>query len=113
MWEEPFEQHLLDTNDNIVINCPTEDLERQMASILDGLGYHYPNGETLFSEECWRQYKEDFCYYVDLQGVNVRRGRESSTNSTPFDRYIKCTFYGDTPEPIGEDELLSILEVRK
>lgn len=112
MWEMPFDVSLLDKSEGVVINCPTEELEREIASILDELGFHYPDGGKLSNISCWGGYEEDFCYYVAYG--SVKRGPKKGTEESPWKSYTKCTFYGvETPDfsAATDDELCSLLGV--
>lgn len=112
MWETLFDSFMLNAFDKIAINCPTEELERELADILDEFGYRYPDGTKLGNVVVWGSYEENFCYYV--QGTVARRGPKSSATEHLWREYKKCTFYGaDMPDfdIATDDELRSFLGV--
>lgn len=95
MWESEFDISAIKTGEMYVISCPTEELERELAHALDGLGLHYPNGEHLSNSCYWHDYGEDFCYFI-YEDSMVRRGMKPSNPEHPG---IKSTFYGvNTPD---------------
>lgn len=108
MWDEPFDTSMLIDGCEIAINCPEEDLERELAAILADYGITYPNGSKPTGEKYWWRYKKDFCYFV--QGTIAKRGPKSSTNDRPWSRFKKCTFYGEQEqEEISDESFYAIL----
>lgn len=107
MWDLEFNISMIQPGEKYIINCPTEQLERELAAALDGIGLHYPGGEHLSNRRHWEDYGEQFCYFVYEDAI-VRRGPRPDD----FRDGIKCTFYGiDTPafEAASDDELMALL----
>lgn len=90
MWESEFDISDIKPGETYIINCPTEQLERELAFELDMVGLHYPDGMLLSSHCHWKEYEEDFCYYIYKNSV-VRRGGKPDADGF---NGIKCTFYG-------------------
>lgn len=112
MWETEFYPELLDERSGVIINCPTEEAERGMASILAAHGILYPDGQSPIDIPKWDSYEDKFCYFVD-HGV-VRRGPIIRARNQSNDWCFKCTFFGpDTPDfdTATDDELRSLLGV--
>lgn len=110
MWETPFDVSLLDAPDGVSINCPTEELEREVAAMFDSLGLRYPGGNELSAQTPWEEYKEEFCYCV-VDG-KVRRGDKITVEESSWSKSTKCTFYGiETPDfdAATDEELLAFL----
>lgn len=107
MWDKPFDTTMLERHSKVAINCPNEDLERELAAILTSFDITYPNGRDLLAEKPWEQYAEDFCYYV--RGFVAHRGPKSSTEDEPWNTYEKTTFYGEQQEEISDESLAAIL----
>lgn len=110
MWDLEFNESLIGDG-GLIVNCPTHDLEREVAEILGSLGCRYPDGSPLSSNDPWGDYRDDFCYYVDPDR-KTRRGDKSGSGYTNYLRYVKCTFYG-TPEfdVASKEELADYLRV--
>lgn len=90
MWESEFDISDINHGEFYIINCPTEQLERELAFELDTIGVHYPDGELLSAHCHWEDYKESFCYYIH-RDFTARRG--SKLDADGFNGK-KCTFYG-------------------
>lgn len=107
MWDTPFDTSMLDASP-VVINCPNEDVERDLAAILTSFGIVYSDGSSLLRGRHWDRYGEDFCYYV--KGSVAYRGSKSSTQSKPWSSYTKTTFFGDQiDEDISDESFEAIL----
>ena len=94
MWDEIFTIDMLTDSSMVTVNCPTEELEREFATLLDERGIRYPNGDSPLRENHWGRYGVDFCYYI--KDKEVRYGPKRSTNESPWSRYEKYTFQGGT-----------------
>ena len=92
MWEAEFYPELLDERDGIIINCPTEAAEREVASILVAHGILYPDGKSPADVVRWSGYGEEFCYSVNNGAV--RRGSTRGMESSSRDWCFRCTFVG-------------------
>lgn len=95
-WDNPFSEDMLFRGAKLVINCPSEKLERELAELLTEQGYKYPDGESLLSENYWEDYGEDFCYFFDRS--SVLRGSKDGANTYRFGSYPRCTFSGVEPD---------------
>lgn len=94
MWDNEFTIDMLTNGSKVAVNCPSKELERELAALLEERGVRYPNGTSLLREtNIWGSYGEDFCYYVE--GHIARRGPKSSTEESPWNRYEKYTFCGE------------------
>lgn len=108
MWDTPFDTDMIGEHHKVVVNCPDEDLERELSAILTAFGITYPNGDNLLKKSFWKEYMDDFCYYID--GLIVRRGPKHSAESGPWSKYEKTTFYGEQQaEDISEESFAAIL----
>lgn len=110
MWDEPFDIDMLDEHQRIVVNCPTEELEREFADILTDHGVRYPGGQyASVREKVWGEYSESFCYFIE--GKTVRRGpKRSAEEVSGYMRFKRCTFVGKQPEhEIPDDSFYSII----
>lgn len=74
MWDKAFSTEMLIDGAEIAVNCPDEDLEREIAAILTAFGRTYPNGGSLLKDRHWKQHEESFCYYVEGNIVCSTRG---------------------------------------
>lgn len=90
MWETPFDLSLLDTEPQIIVNCPTEDAERKLASILAERGITYLGGKSPVDVPSWSDYQEKFCYFIN--GKSLYRGVKSDTDIRSWSSSFKCTF---------------------
>lgn len=110
MWELEFDISAVEKGQQYIINCPTEELERELACALDNIGLHYPDSEHLSSSSHWKEYGEEFCYFIYKDYV-VRRGDKSGV---AYFSGIASIFLGNnTPdfEPATDDELLTFLGI--
>lgn len=108
MWDSEFNISMIQPGERYIINCPTEELERELASALDGMGLHYPDGEHLSNRRHWEEYREEFCYFI-YEDAMVRRGPRPSGSDRDG---INYTFYGDNApdfEAASDDELMALL----
>lgn len=112
MWETQFNPAMLDARTKFIINCPTEESERELASILASCGVAYLGGKNPVNIPCWNDYQERFCYYVD--GKDLYRGVRSDTDVDGWHSSIKCTFLGvEQPDfnVATDNELQSLFEI--
>lgn len=109
IWDEAFDTEMLNGKQGIAVNCPDRDLERELAAILTAYGLRYYGGVNLLSRDRWEQYKNSFCYFVDVAGRNVKYGPKFSTDVSPWNGYKKCTFYGEQQEDISDESFSAIL----
>ena len=108
MWDEIFTIDMLTDSSMVAVNCPTEELEREFATLLDEHGIRYPNGGSPIENSHWGAYELDFCYYVKEKVV--RYGPKRSANESPWSRYEKYTFQGEPQEEIDDSDFYSIIE---
>ncbi len=112
VWETPFYEGMLSSGDNIVVNCPTEELERELASVLDAAGFLYPRDVRIPDEIDWNSFQEEFCYYILANSKTVRRGSKDPAARPPYRNHIKCTFFGTEDfEPADESEFRAFLGI--
>lgn len=76
MWI-PFEPDMLNDEDEIVINCRTEEGERFVARLMDQAGITYPDGVSVSSKQCWL----DGGFYYRVFGGKTRRGMDVTTST--------------------------------
>lgn len=109
MWDEIFTIDMLTDSSMVMVNCPTEELEREFATLLDERGIRYPNGDSPLRENHWGRYGVDFCYYI--KDKEVRYGPKRSTNESPWSRYEKYTFQGEPQDDteIDDSDFYSII----
>ena len=109
MWDEIFTMDMLTDSSRVAVNCPTEELEREFATLLDEYGIRYPNGDSPLKENYWKRYLENFCYYVE--GKVIRYGPKSSTEESPWNRYEKYTFQDEPQDDteIDDSDFYSII----
>ncbi len=92
MWGTPFEEAMLSYENGVVINCPTEELEREMARILDDYGIAYIDTVAASAmTSIWDRFGEDFCYFV-RDGV-LFRGEKENADMFRWEKSSRCTFY--------------------
>jgi len=112
MWGKEFSEQLLAENHRIVILCQTEELERECAKLLDELGYRYHDNIMVSERKPWKDYGENFCYYIN--SMDVKRGSVSGTDSNPYSRWARCTFTGTNApdfEVASDGELRDLLGI--
>lgn len=110
MWDNVFTMDMLTDDSMVAVNCPSEELEREFAALLDERNIRYPGGEVPSEmTEVWSSYGENFCYYIN--GRSVRRGPKSAAESSPWNRYEKHTFQGEPQDDteINDDDFNRII----
>lgn len=110
MWDDPFNTKMLGEYKGIVVNCPEEDLERELAAILGAFGIKYPNGQSLLSSRnVWGAFGDKFCYFIS--GESARRGPKEHAETDPYyGTFKKCTFYGEQlEEDISDESFFAII----
>ena len=110
-WETPFVPSFLTNPNGVVINCPTPEAFDEVCAILEEQEIRYPSGDTVYDDDGWNEYRDDFCFYVRDGGT--LRGPKLSTKSKPWSDYTKCTFYTESFAdfaPITREDLLSLIQ---
>ncbi len=110
MWDNTFTMDVLTDNSRVAVNCPDEELERELAALLDERGIEYNGGGSPIGvTRVWGKYGEDFCYYIS--GKTVWRGPKSSTTESPWRSFEKYTFHGEPQDgtEIDDDSFCSII----
>lgn len=109
MWDKPFEAAMLNEQAKIVINCPEEDLERELAAILGAYGITYPDGKVLLSvKHAWKEFGNDFCYFVS--GKSARRGpKHHAEADSYYGTFEKCMFYGESQDEVSDESFCDII----
>jgi len=110
MWDNPFTMDMLTDSFKVVVNCPSEELERELATLLDERGIKYNSGDSLLGTAgVWGTYEEDFCYFIN--GKTVWRGPKRSTEDILWCSFEKYTFYGEPQDEteIDDDSFCSII----
>lgn len=111
MWDNEFTIDMITDSSRVVVSCPTKELEREFAALLDEYGIKYPGGvRPITVEGAWQNYKEDFCYYIKGKS-EVLRGPKSSTEDYTYSRHTRCTFYGQQQDDteIDDSDFYSII----
>lgn len=108
MWDRVFNVTMLNLGPGveIAVNCPDEDDERELAAILTAFDRHYPNGNSPLQKKHWRDYGEDFCFFID--GATVTCGTKSEAEDPDFPG-ILCTFYGECQCEIPDENFEAII----
>ena len=70
-------------NDEIAINCRTEEEAIEFLTYLDSKGLKWQNGDNLTGETCWKTYDEDTCYVLSPKGIEF----------SPVDFYLGIGYY--------------------
>ncbi len=111
MWDTPFEEEMLVYENGVVINCPTEELERELARILDVYGIAYRGGVKASTQtSVWDRFGEDFCYFV--RGNDLFRGEKGDADIFSWGESIRCTFNEATQrEEVSDADFEAIISV--
>ena len=70
-------------NDEIAINCQTEEEAIEFLAYLNSKGLKWQNGDNLTGEPCWKTYDEDTCYVLSPKGIEF----------SPVDYYLQKGYY--------------------
>ena len=70
-------------NDEIAINCRTEEEAIEFLTYLDSKGLKWQDGANLIGEPCWKTYDEDTCYVLSPKGIEF----------SPVDFYLGKGYY--------------------
>jgi hypothetical protein len=71
-------QTLIETKENVVVHCPTEELAKQVLTIFHNAGLTWDSGASYIRLTNWENYKQDTAYYpnegayCDLSWVKYR-----------------------------------------
>lgn len=108
-WSVDFSPDMIDGSRQIVINCQNADDALNCAEALDEIGVRYGNKESATKdvEQRSREYKEDFCFYID--GLRLYYGPKRSTHGDPWLNYEKCTFNGVNVTDISDSSFDDII----
>ena len=70
-------------NDEIAINCRTEEEAIEFLTYLDSKGLKWRDGANLTGEPCWKTYDKDTCYILSPKGIEF----------SPVDYYLQKGYY--------------------
>lgn len=103
MWNESFDLEMLRNPNGVAINCRTKEICLEMVEILERFNYRFNSGQLpSYAAEHWESYLDEFCFYV--RGNTLYYGGKDSTNTSPWSKYTKCTFYGNSCEFESADD---------
>lgn len=109
MWETPFDESMLSTNEKLIIFCPQEDLAEDLMEVLAR------NGITWYANKApevtrWGEYGDETCYWVESKILTY--GDRQCAEEPDYTGHIKCTFLGIETQQFdiaSDDELRSLL----
>lgn len=108
-WSVDFSLDMINGTRRIVINCKNMDDAIDCAHALHELGVRYRSGNSPKEdlESKYKEYRSDFCFYV--QDRIVYYGPKRSTMDNPWSQYEKCTFNGLNIPDISDDSFSNII----
>lgn len=112
MWEIPFDESMLNENQNLIIHCPDKSLADELMEILERNGVKWGGGESPVSDSMWTENREETCYWVESKCLSYDDRDFADSNDRDYANHIKCTFYGkdeQTFEPANDSEMQGFL----